>query len=161
MTTSSSPATGPMPDPVLFEQYVRGELDPATAVSVEVLLEQSPDARGQVNLLADPDRSAGSWEAIKAELDAPRPKLVERVLVRLGLGDDIVRVLLATPSLRRSWFIAMAIAILFGLGATDASRPEQDMLLFLTLAPIIPVVGVALAYGPGVDPSYEITLVAP
>lgn len=153
--------TGPMPDPALLERYVKGDLDPATSVSVEMLLEQSSEARGRVNALIDPDRSAGNWEAIAAEIEAPQPGIVEAVLVRVGLGDDVVRVLLATPSLRRSWFIAMAIAILFGLGATDASRPEESLLLFLTLAPIIPVVGVALAYGPGVDPSYEITLVTP
>ena len=35
------------------------------------------------------------------------------------------------------------------------------MAIFLTLAPLLPVAGVALSYGPAADPAYELTLAAP
>ena len=49
-------------------------------------------------------------------------------------------------------------ALLFGLGAADTRKPGASLLMLLALAPMVPVVGVTLAYGPGSDPAHEATI---
>ncbi len=160
------PSPSAVPDPghpsdAVLSDYATQRVGSAVAVAVELHLERCPGCRHAVNAAAAPERIEHNWTAIEAELAVPRRGIVERSLVRLGLSVDTTRLLLATPSLRRSWWLAIAACLLFGLGAADPDRPEASIQLFLVLAPVIPVVGVALAYGPGVDPAHEITVAAP
>lgn len=101
------------------------------------------------------------WERLDAELDVPRPGRFERLLVRCGAGDGTARLLAATPILRRSWFGALAavllVTFLVAVSAGAAGRP----VLFLACAPLLPLVSVALAYGPALDPTYEMAVVSP
>jgi hypothetical protein len=108
-----------------------------------------------------PHRLDANWRAIVAELDTPARSKVERVLMTLRLPESTARTLVATPALRRAWFVAMGVALLFGLGAADTSKPGASLLLLLAVAPMVPVVGVTLAYGPGSDPAYEATIATP
>lgn len=108
-----------------------------------------------------PARLERNFLLVEAELDAPRRRLPERLLVRVGMPVDVARLMGATPALRRSWIIAVTVALLFGLSAADPDRPGSSVLLFLALAPLVPVAGVALAYGRGVDPAYEVTITTP
>ena len=90
--------------------------------------------------------------------DEPPRGRVEAVLVRLGVPDHVARLLAATPSLRLSWFGATAVALGFSVLAAYGKR---DPLMFLVVAPLLPLGGVAAAFGPGVDPTYEIGLASP
>ena len=108
----------------------------------------------------DPARLDANWRAITATLDAPRASGVERVLRRVGVPARITRLVVATPALRRSWYLAMGAALLVGLGAIDPSDPDS-LFTLLVLAPLVPVLGVALAYGPTSDPTHEIQLATP
>jgi len=106
-------------------------------------------------------RLDANWRAIVAELDAPARSKIERVLLAARMPEPIVRTLVATPALRRAWFVATGVALLFGLGAADSSKPGASLLMLLALAPMVPVVGVTLAYGPGSDPAHEVTIATP
>jgi hypothetical protein len=108
-----------------------------------------------------PQRLDANWRAITAELDAPARSKLERVLLMLRMPESIARTLVATPALRRAWFVATGVALLFGLGAADTSKPGASLLMLLALAPMVPVVGVTLAYGPGSDPAHEVTVATP
>ena len=108
-----------------------------------------------------PQRLDANWRAIVAELDAPARSKLERVLLMLRMPEPIARTLVATPALRRAWFVATGVAMLFGLGAADTSKPGASLLMLLALAPMVPVVGVTLAYGPGSDPAHEVTVATP
>ena len=108
-----------------------------------------------------PQRLDANWRAIVAELDAPARSKIERVLLMLRMPESIARTLVATPALRRAWFVATGVALLFGLGAADTSKPGASLLMLLALAPMVPVVGVTLAYGPGSDPAHEVTVATP
>lgn len=118
------------------------------------------DNAGRGHAAVDATRLDANWRAISIELDAPRVGRIERVLRSAGLPASVVRLVGATPALRRSWFLAIAVVVLVGLGAAD---PANDASLFtlLALAPMVPVLGVALAYGSDADPSYEIQLATP
>jgi class 3 adenylate cyclase len=83
---------------------------------------------------------------------------VEALLERLGVPDHVARLLAATPALRVSWFGATFVALGFSVLAAYGKR---DPLMFLIVAPLLPLGGVAAAFGPGVDPTYEIGLSSP
>lgn len=111
--------------------------------------------------MIDEERLARNWRAITIELDAPRPSRTERLLRRMRIPPQITRLVVATPALRRSWFIAVGIMVLIGLTAADGTDPRASAFLLLVLAPIAPVIGVALAYGTPGDPGHEVHLATP
>lgn len=108
----------------------------------------------------DPARLDANWRGIVAELDAPRPTWLERLLLRAHIPATVTRVVVATPALRRAWYLALVIVVVVGLGA---ARPDEPDTLFtlLVLAPLVPVLGVAMAYGPAADPAHEVHLATP
>ncbi len=112
----------------------------------------------------DPDRLASNLAAIEAEIDAPRPSRLARLLARLGVDDLTIPLVTATPSLRRSWLISVIIALLFAVNAAGTSTADAGVdriVVFLSLAPLVPLLGVALAFGPAVDPTHEVAVAAP
>jgi hypothetical protein len=105
------------------------------------------------------------WAEIQEFVDAPRPGIVERGLLRLGVREHVARLLAATPSLRLSWFaaetVALGFAVMAARSATDGPGEELALLLFLVVAALLPVAGVAVSFGPGMDPTYEVGVAAP
>jgi len=109
-------------------------------------------------------RLAANFAAIEAEIDAPPMGRLARVLMRLGISEGTVPLVTATPALRRSFVISVLLAVFFALSAATnntAADGADRIVVFLTLAPIIPLAGVALAFGPRVDPTHEVALAAP
>jgi len=109
----------------------------------------------------DPARLDRNWRAITVELDAPRRTRTERLLRRVGVPSHTARLAVATPSLRRAWFVAIGVVFFVGLAAADPTNPRDDLFALLILAPLVPLLGVALGFGPEADPAYEITLSTP
>ncbi|HEY6567938.1 MAG TPA: histidine kinase [Actinomycetota bacterium] len=88
-----------------------------------------------------------------------REPLLDRILMRVGVHDDAARIIAATPSLRSSWLIAASLAVVFALWGEHAE--PHVVAVVLILAPVLPVAGVAAAYGPWADPMYEVTQATP
>ena len=111
----------------------------------------------------DAARLVENLAMIGAELDAPLESRFARLLRRLRVPDLTVPLVTATPGLRRSWLVAVSLAILFALSASaNATGTNAERLqFFLTIAPLVPLAGVALAFGRGVDPTYEVVVAAP
>ncbi|CAM5496437.1 Zf-HC2 domain-containing protein OS=Streptomyces tendae OX=1932 GN=GUR47_25660 PE=4 SV=1 [Streptomyces tendae] len=141
--------------------YARGELAAPALWSVDAHLTACAACRGVLAEVGDAAALDAGWARLDAELDVPRPGLLERLLVRCGVGDGTARLLAATPILRRSWFGALAAVLittfLVAVSAGAAGRPT----LFLVCAPLLPLVSVALAYGPTLDPTHEMAVVSP
>ena len=57
----------------------------------------------------------------------------------------------------------MLIAVLFALNAASTSTADgaERIIGFLTIAPLVPLLGVALAFGPGVDPTHDVAVATP
>ena len=144
--------------PDLLERYANGDIDALQAYSVEAHLPSCADCRGQIATLADGARLISTWDAIEQRLDAPRRGPVEAGLMRVRVPEHVAR-LGATPALRLSWLLACAIVLVGAVWV--ASRREEGLYWFLVLAPLLPLAGVALAYGPDVEPTNEIGLAAP
>ena len=104
------------------------------------------------------------WHEVVVSLDGPRAGFVERGLRAVRVPEHVGRLLAATPSLRLSWLLAEVVALGFAvLAANLASGNDADVarFLFLVVAALMPLAGIAVAFGPGVDPTYEIGVAAP
>ena len=148
-------------DGALLAAYHDQRLDVAARWSVEAHLTSCAACRLQAGALVDPARLERLRAALIDAVDLPRAGVAERLLVRLGVAEQTARLLAATPALRGSWLLAVAAVLGFAVAA-GWTHPGQDAnLVFLCVAPLLPLAGIAAAYGPGVDPTYEIGLAAP
>ena len=79
---------------------------------------------------------------------------MERVARRLGLRASEARLLAAAPSLTGAWIGSLVVSLAFAVAAAYYGD-VLGAVLFLLVAPLAPVAGVAIAYGPEGDPSHE------
>jgi hypothetical protein len=101
--------------------------------------------------LADVDLNK-VWVAVAAQVWRRRPGLLERLAGRLLRSPGLARALVTTPSLLLAWVIATAVVLGAGLAATLGTGTPYVALL----APAVAGGGIAYAYGPGVDPAWEL-----
>ena len=147
-------------DRALLDRYLRGEAGGALGSSVEAHLLRCETCRGQVRPLVDPAPLDLVWSRLEDSLQAPRPGVLERLVRRLGLPDHDALLLAAAPSLRTGWLWGTAVALLFAALAAAEGGPRGAS-FFLVVAPLVPVAGVAVSYGPDIDEAYEPTLATP
>ena len=108
-------------------------------------------ARGGLRALdVDLDRV---WTGVAAEVWARPVGWLEQGTGRLLRSPGLARALLVTPSLLLSWILASSIVLAVGVLATHASGTPWVALL----APALAGAGIAYAYGPGVDPAFELS----
>jgi hypothetical protein len=94
------------------------------------------------------------WLGVAAQVWRREPGPVERLAARLLRSPGLARALLSTPSLLVPWLIASAAVFAAGAAATIGTGTPWVALL----APAIAGAGIAYAYGPGVDPAYELSM---
>jgi hypothetical protein len=174
----------------LIAGYADGRLDGAQAWSVEAHLPDCPECRAALAGYADAARpgtaglnrtglNRGRLErnraVLLARLALPEPGPVRRALRRCGVSDDIVTLLTATPSLRRSWLAGILLVLAVALGAAwaapAATAPGRtalghdllpwNLVPFFVLAPLFPLVAVAIAFSAVLDPAYKLAVAAP
>ena len=92
------------------------------------------------------------WTGIAAQVWQRRPGPVERLAARLLRSPGLARALLTTPSLLLPWLISTVV--IFGVGGL-INLAAGEPLVWL-LAPGMAAIGIAYAYGPGVDPAWEL-----
>jgi hypothetical protein len=111
------------------------------------------DCQARYNLAAldvDLDRV---WTQVAAEVWSERVSPVEYLARRLLGSPGLARALATTPSLVVSWI--MASAVVLGIGAV-ITRTTGTAWVSL-LAPGLAGIGIAYAYGPGIDPAFELS----
>ena len=94
----------------------------------------------------------GVWTAVAAQVWRRHPGPVERLAGRLLRSPGLARALVTTPSLLLGWVIATVAVIAAGATATLATGTPYVGLL----APAMAGAGIAYAYGPGIDPAWEL-----
>jgi hypothetical protein len=92
------------------------------------------------------------WTGVAAEVWRRHPGWLERTTARLLRSPGLTRALLTTPSLLVPWLVSTVVV--FGIGAFLRLGPGQPAVWLL--APAIAAVGIAYAYGPGIDPAWEL-----
>ena len=147
-------------DDDLLDSYAEGRpMTPALMASVEAHLERCGDCQARLAPSMDPVRLDAVWAEVVHAVDAPRPSLVERLLLRVGVPEDTARLLAVTPSLQLSWVTGTAIALTLALAVAHSG--DRGVALFLALAPVLPVAGVAVAFSARTDPMHEVAVAAP
>jgi hypothetical protein len=92
------------------------------------------------------------WLGVAAQVWRREPGRVERLAARLLRSPGLARALLNTPSLLVPWLIASAAVFTAGaIAAVSTGEP-----LVWVLAPAVAAAGIAYAYGPGIDPAWEL-----
>jgi hypothetical protein len=93
------------------------------------------------------------WISVAAEVWHRRPGPAERLASRLLRSPGLARALLTTPSLLLGWVLATAVVLLAGVAFTLSTGTPWVALI----APPIAGAGIAYAYGPGIDPAWELS----
>jgi len=146
-------------DPEEIRRYVRGAAPPELAASAEAHVMKCAACRDVISSYVDVRRLESIWHAVVDQVDAPRRSWPERMLIRLGVGEATARLVSATPTLRGPWLLAAAGVL--ALAAWTAQVDERLLQIFLLVAPLGPLAGVAVAFAGGLDPTREIGLAAP
>ena len=146
-------------EPAVVAQYQRGQVDRVTAASLESHVTSCDQCRALVS--ASPDWLAESWFGITEEIEPGGVGIIERALMSVGVPRHIGRLTALTPALRVSFVLAVVLVLGFAAAAAGL-RPEVGTYrVFLIVAPIVPVIGVAVAFGRHIDPGYEWALSSP
>jgi hypothetical protein len=146
-------------DSETLERYASGGTTSAVAASAEAHLTGCADCQARLVPAVDTGRLDAIWAGVEARVDRVSLPWLDRTLVRCGISEETARLLAATPSLTASWLAAIAAAVVFAVVAADSSA--KGLAVFLTLAPMLPVAGVAAAYGREADPAYELAVASP
>lgn len=146
-------------DPATIERYAAGATSDAVAASAEAHLTACVDCRSRLAPAVPAPRLNAIFAEVEDRIDAGTLPVFERLLVRLGLPSDTARLLAATPALGAAWLTALGLSVAFA--AVAATTSERGLFAFLTLAPVLPVAGVAMSYGRHADPAYELAVASP
>ena len=101
-----------------------------------------------------PDVDLGRvWLGVAAQVLRREPGWAERAAGRLLRSPGLARALVTTPSLLLGWLIATPVVLVAGVLATLGTGTPYVPLL----APAVAAAGIAYAYGPGIDPAWELS----
>ena len=151
-------------DEQLLIGYCGLSVTAATASAIEAHLMSCASCRAE---LANVSTSAQDglvnqqsvWDGVLERVDRPTRSITERLLGAMRVRLDTAKLLATTPALRLAWLAAVGLVAAFAVAA--ARMAGDGPWLLLVIAPLLPVAGVATAYGPGLDPTYEIGVAAP
>lgn len=138
----------------MWQAYSDGRLGADAEAAIETHVVGCSTCHASARPLVDTD---ALWEGVHALIDHPRPR-VSRLLGRLGMPQDDFVVVAATDNLRLPWAIAVGAAITAAIGAAYAG--SHELLLFVLLAPLVPVLAVAAAFD-ATDDLRELTNATP
>jgi hypothetical protein len=93
------------------------------------------------------------WLGVAAQVWRRQPGWLERLAGRLLRSPGLARALVTTPSLLIGWITATAVVLVAGILATLGTGAPYVALV----APAVAAAGIAYAYGPGIDPAWELS----
>ena len=164
-------------DADLLASYAAGTAAPVAIWSVEAHLTGCARCRSALSAHADAERLARNRSVLLVRVAMPGGGRMRRLLCRCGVPDHLLRLLAATPSLRRSWLLSVlgVVAVVAGEAAAVrygwiragqsgrlAGHPDPEVLApFLLTAPLLVLAGVAAAFLPSFDPAFRLAAAAP
>ncbi|MBG7697532.1 zf-HC2 domain-containing protein [Streptomyces sp. MC1] len=166
--TRYAEGTLPEPDAWSLEKHVEDCARCASRVSAAVRGTAAGPVLAAVRaaVLESAPRAAGATEPVPGRTWAPEPAVPARTAAGPAGGRPVVsrlaRLLWAAgPAVRGAWLPAvLGVAVAAPALSYGAGFPGTRALL-LAIAPVVPVAGVALSYGPHADPLHEVTAATP
>jgi len=143
----------------LAERYASGQAGEVLSASIEQHLIGCPSCRSHLSPYVDQRRTQAVFAEVLERVQAPRPRAIERLLRKCGMSDTTARLLSLTPSLRGSWIIGILFVLV--LAQLGANSSDAGIALYMALAPVLPMISVAAAFGGEMDPSREMVGATP
>jgi anti-sigma factor RsiW len=147
-------------DDELLASYVRGDADPLRGSSLEQHLTHCAACRIRIATHVETEPLDVVWSRIQEQAQAPDVGRVHKVLRWWGVSEESGRLLAAVPSMRGGWLLGVTIALMFA-GLAAFFSEDVGISVFLLVAPLAPIAGVAAAFGGDADPSHEIVTATP
>ena len=165
-------------NPDLLARYGSGELHGPVAWSIETHLPTCAACRAEIGSHLDAERLSRNRRAVLTALAMPPTGIFERALGRVGVPAHLARLLVVTPSLRRSWLAGLTLVLAVALGASYLAAPlgmpgggpgalgleaglAMRLVPFLVLVPLLPLAGIAAAFSRRLDPTHDLAVSAP
>jgi hypothetical protein len=139
-------------DDAVLQRYVDGTDSVAEGASVEQHLLACALCRGGAS--ADVIDLDAVWERTLDQVEVPAASVLERLLCLTGLPANEARLVAASSAFRAVFVIAAAVVLSFAAVAA-AVGPGYGSWLFLSIAPLVPCLVVAVSYDPWFDPALE------
>ena len=137
-------------DATTIDGFTAAALAPSAQASAEAHLEACSSCRAAVASNTEAGALAvrldRAWAETAERIDAPRGGWLERLAAAAGLPDHLARLVGASAGFRAAWLVSMTLAFVTGLALANG---EVGPVPFLLLSPLVPVTGVALAFGGG------------
>ncbi|MGI8515837.1 MAG: zf-HC2 domain-containing protein [Acidimicrobiia bacterium] len=146
-------------DQAVLDRYQTRSVDRVTAASVESHVTGCQQCRGL--LAVDHELLERTWIAVAERVEVSVSGVVERILIGLRVPAPVARIVAVSPALRISFVLAVALVMSFAAVAAGSAPTQGTFRIFLIVAPLLPVAGVAFAYGRLVDPVHELTMASP
>lgn len=157
---NSIPTTGQWhAEPALLKAYLDGRLDAILGASLERHIDGCARCRTAIADVMEPALLDAAWTQVRHRVEVPQPPRLVRFAQRLGLPDWAAVLLSASASLRLAWLVGAVVAL--GFATVAAVLSQGAIWPFLLVAPLMPVIGVALAYGDGDDPFEALAVPTP
>jgi hypothetical protein len=147
-------------DEATLRAYVDGQPLTVVGASVEAHLVTCGDCRALLGGLMSHHVVDRAWPGIRSRVEAPHRSVAERLVRRCGISPESARLLVAVPAFRGAWLLGMLVVSLFAAGAALFAG-AYGLTVFLIVAPLAPVAGVAASFGGDADPCHELVTVTP
>lgn len=161
----------------LLAGYAAGTAGTVVVWSVEAHLTKCARCRAALSEHADAERLARNRSVLLVRAALPEGRRVRRLLCRCGVPDHLLRLLAATPSLRRSWVLSVLGVLAVVAGEAAAARygwiraggppgaagygNRAVLAPFLLVAPLLVLASVSAAFLPAFDPASQLAVAAP
>lgn len=143
----------------LAGRYSTGQVGRILAASIEQHLIGCAACRDLLTQYGDAERNDHVWAVVLERVQAPPARPVERMLRAAGVADSTARLLALTPTLRGNWITGVVFVLV--IAELAATNSPAGIALFMALAPVLPMISVAAAFGGEMDPSREMVGAAP
>lgn len=161
----------------LLAGYAAGTIYAVAVWSLEAHLSGCAHCRSALTVHVEAGRLAHNRPVLLVRAAIPGGGPVRRLLCRAGVPDHLLRLVAATPSLRRSWLLSVMGVLAVVAGEAAAVRyawiphggpgrlggyPDPAVLApFLLVAPLLVLAGVAAAFLPMFGPASRLAAAAP
>ena len=142
-----------------LERYVEAQIGEVDSDSIEAHLMACDDCRRATSRMVDVERRDRIWGRVCDRVDQPTARRGESILRWFGLPTHTARLVALTPAISASWLSSVVTVLVLAVLASQSLN--GDPIVFLVMAPLVPVVGVVVAFRHPVDPLYEVGMASP
>lgn len=144
-------------DDAALARWVDGTDGSVAGASVEQHLIACAECRAKVPAQPVVDQV---WARVRDVVEVPRRTVLERSLRRLGVSETDARIVAVSPAFRGAWLVGL-LALLAFVTLAGSYGAGRGQLAFLSIAPLVPALAVALGYDPELDEALEAECATP